>query len=106
MKIQVGRTVSGGQQLLFKPKHRVVPIHGHVYRKLELEVSRTMDVESKVYLLSIIHARTKKKKGSRLRLCFWVVDEVPERNDWICESRYMSSSKCLVTCILRDFICP
>ena len=51
-----------GQQLLFKPKHRVVPIHGHVYRKLELEVSRTMDVESKVYLLSIIHALGRKKK--------------------------------------------
>ena len=61
-------------------------------------------IESKVYLL-IIHARTE-KKGSRLRLCFWVVDEVPEKNEWICESRYMSSSKCLFTCILRDFICP
>ena len=24
-------------------KHRVVPIHGHLYRKLEREVSRTMD---------------------------------------------------------------
>ena len=30
-----------------------------------------------------------------MQLCFWVVNEVPERNDWICESRYMSSSKCL-----------
>ena len=54
-------------------------------------------LESKVYLL-IIHARTE-KKGSRLRLCFWVVDEVPEKNEWICESRYMSSSKCLFTCM-------
>ena len=36
-----------GSQLLFKRKHRVVPIHGHVYRKLELEVSRTMDIEVK-----------------------------------------------------------
>ena len=54
-------------------------------------------MESKVYLL-IIHARTE-KKGSRLRLCFWVVDEVPEKNEWICESRYMSSSKCLFACI-------
>ena len=53
-------------------------------------------LESKVYLL-IIHARTE-KKGSRLRLCFWVVDEVPEKNEWICESRYMSSSECLFTC--------
>ena len=40
-----------GQQLSFKRKHRVVPIHGHVYRKI---------IESKVYLL-IIHARTEKK---------------------------------------------
>ena len=58
-------------------------------------------IESKVYLL-IILARTE-KKGSRLRLCFWVVDEVPEKNEWICESRYMSSSKCSFTCILEDF---
>ena len=48
-------------------------------------------IESKVYLLSMLE---RKKKGSRLQLCFWVVNEVPERNDWICESRYMSSSKC------------
>ena len=39
-------------------------------------------IESKVYLL-IVHARTE-KKGSRLRLCFWFVDEVPEKNEWIC----------------------
>ena len=49
-------------------------------------------MESKVYLLSMLE---RKKKGSRLRLCFWVVDKVPKRNDWICERRYMSSSKCL-----------
>ena len=47
-----------GQQLL--RKNRVVPIHGHVYRKLELEVSRTMDVESKVYLLSMLGRKKKK----------------------------------------------
>ena len=69
-----------GQQLLFKRKHRVVPIHCHVYRKLELDVSQTMDIESKVYLLSMLG---RKKKGSGLRLCFRVFDEVPERNDWI-----------------------
>ena len=74
-----------------------------MYRKLEREVSRTMDIESKVYLLSMLG---RKKKGSRLRLCFWVVDEVPEKNEWICESRYMSSSKCLFTCILRVFYLP
>ena len=46
-------------------------------------------IENKVYLLSMLG---QKKKGSRLRLCFWVVHEVPEKNEWICESRYMSSS--------------
>ena len=46
-------------------------------------------IENKVYLLSMLG---RKKKGSRLRLCFWVVHEVPEKNEWICESRYMSSS--------------
>ena len=148
-----------GQQLLFKRKHRVVPIHGHVYRilgdpravsrvekmfvvkvyckvetspiiemsfyypwcpgaRLDLTVNfrhehfidptncpwvsedacienwsmRSLGqwiVENKVYLLSMLG---QKKKGSRLRLCFWVVHEVPEKNEWICESRYMSSS--------------
>ena len=48
-----------GQQLLFKRKHRVVPIHGHVYRKLELHVSQTMDIESKVYLLSMLGRKKK-----------------------------------------------
>ena len=56
-------------------------------------------IESKVYLLSM-------QKGSRLQLCFWVVNEVPERNDWICESRYMSSSKCLFTHIFAGFYLP
>ena len=46
-------------------------------------------IESKVYLLSMLG---QKKKGSQSRLCFWVIDEVPEKNEWICESRYMSSS--------------
>ena len=60
-------------------------------------------IESKVYLLSMLE---RKKKGSRLQLCFWVVNEVPERNDWICESRYMSSSKCLFTYIFAGFYLP
>ena len=63
-------------------------------------------IESKVYLLSMLG---RKRKGSRLQLCFWVVDEVPEKNEWICESRYKLCHqvlKCLFTCILRDFICP
>ena len=54
-------------------------------------------IESKVYLLSMLG---RKKKGSRLRLCFGVVDEYPEKNEWICESRYTSSSKCLFCGIL------
>ena len=57
------------QQLSFKRKHRgVVLIHGPWSRisktsrlKLKREVSRTG------------------KKGSRLRLCFWVVDDVLEK---------------------------
>ena len=58
-----------GQQLSFKRKHRGVVL---IYRpwslisktsrlKLDREVSRT------------------EKKGSRLRLCFWVVDDVLEK---------------------------
>ena len=83
-----------GQQLLFKCEHRVVPIHSHVYRKLEREVSRTMD--NRKLSLSINYPCSDGKNGSRLRLCFWVVDEVPEKNEWICERRYVSSSKCLL----------
>ena len=45
---------------------------------------------------SLGHPCSDGKNGSRLRLCFWVVDEVPEKNEWICESRYVSSSKCLL----------
>ena len=48
-----------GQLLLFKRKHRcVVPIHGHVYRKLKHEVSRT---------------------EKRLKIAIRVVGDVPER---------------------------
>ena len=58
-----------GQQLSFKRKHRgVVLIQGPwslisktSWLKLKREVSRT------------------EKKGSRLRLCFWVVDDVLEK---------------------------
>ena len=38
-----------------------------------------------------------------MRLCFWVVDEVPENNEWICESRCMSSSVCLHVFALKPF---
>ena len=43
------------------------------------------------------------KKGSRLRLCFWVVDDIPEKNGmdlW----KEMSSSK-QVSVRLHDYIC-
>ena len=54
-------------------------------------------IESKVYYLC---------SDEKKRFKVWIVDEVPEKNEWNCESRYMSSSKCLFTCILQDFICP
>ena len=41
------------------------------------------------------------KKGSRLQLCFWVIDDLPgkKRMD-LCMWKQMSSSKCSFTCIL------
>ena len=75
-----------GQQLLFNRKHRhVVPIHGHVYRKLKPDVSRT------------------EKEDSRLRLCFRVADDVPEKKGMDL-SKQMSSSKCSFTCICGIFL--
>ena len=65
-------------------------IHGHVYRKL-----RVLSLKSEV-------SRTE-KKGSRLRLCFRVVDDVPEKKGmdlW----KQMSSSKCSFTCICGIFL--
>ena len=54
-----------GQQLLFKRKHRHVPIHGHMHGKLRV-------LKLKGWL-------SDGKKGSRLRLSFRVVDDVPEK---------------------------
>ena len=71
-----------------------------MYRKLELEVSRTMDIESKVYPLSMLG---REKKGSRLRLCFRVIDDVPEKKG-IDLCKQMSSSKCSLSCICGIFL--
>ena len=69
-----------GQQLSFKRKHLgVVPIHGP--------------------WPSISGG----KKGSRLRLCFWVVDDVPEKKVLNGFVKQMSSSKCSFTCICGIF---
>ena len=64
-------------------------VPGHVYRKLRI---KSWSVKSLGW-----------KKGSRLRLCFRVVDDVPEKKGmdlW----KQMSSSKCLFTCICRIFL--
>ena len=64
-------------------QHFTVP--GHVYRKLRI-LSWSM-----------------KSLASRLRLCFRVVDDVPEKKGmdlW----KQMSSSKCSFTCICRIFL--
>ena len=43
-----------GHQLLFKRQHCVVPIHGHVYRKLGRRSLGKWIIESKVYLLCML----------------------------------------------------
>ena len=69
-------------------------VPGQVYRKLRIQ---SWSVKS-----------LRRKKGSRLRLCFRVVDDVPEKNGmdlW----KQMSSSKCSSTSFymyLRDFFSP
>ena len=45
------------------------------------------------------------KKGSRLQLCFWVIDDVPEKEGMdLCMWKQMSSSKCSFTCICGIFL--
>ena len=64
-------------------------VPGHVYRKLRI---KSWSVKSLGW-----------KKGSRLRLCFRVVDDVPEKKGmdlW----KQMSSSKCSFTCICGIFL--
>ena len=66
-----------GQQLLFKRIKRgcVVPIHGHVYRKLKREVSRT----EKGLKIAITRMFSRHRRRSRAR------------KEWICERRYQVS---------------
>ena len=59
-------------------------------------------IESKIYLL-IIHARTE-KKGSRLRLCFWVVDDVLEKKVLNGFVKADVVKKVFVYMYLRDFL--
>ena len=80
-----------GQQLLFKRKHRsVVPIHGHVHRKLR---SLTWGLSD----------------GKKVQVCDYVVFESSTtfqgRKEWICKGsicrQVSGSSKCLFTCICQ-----
>ena len=64
-------------------------VPGHVYRKLRI---KSWSVKSLGW-----------KKGSRLRLCFQVIDDVPEKKGmdlW----KQRSSSKCSFTCICWIFL--
>ena len=82
-------SILGQQQLLFKSKHRsVVPIHGHVCRKL------------RVWIWSV--RSLGRKKGSRLRLCFRVVHDVPEKKR--IDLWKQMSSKWSFTCICGIFL--
>ena len=64
-------------------------VPGHVYRKL------------RIWSWSVKFLG--RKKGSRLRLCFRVVDDVPEKKGMdLCKQ--MSSSKCSLSCICGTFL--
>ena len=60
-------------------------VPGHVYRKLRIQ---SWSVRS-----------LGRKKGSRLRLCFRVVDDVPEKKGMDLWKQMSTSSKCSFTCI-------
>ena len=94
-----------GQQLLFKHKHRVVPIHGQVYRKLELEVSRTMDIESKVYPLSMLGRKKKRFKIAIMFLGRRGSSSQRGMTGFVKADICRQVSVCLHI-FLRDFICP
>ena len=64
-------------------------VPSHVYRKLRIQ---SWSVRS-----------LGRKKGSGLRLCFWVVDDVPE-NKGMDLWKQMSSSKCSFTCTCWIFL--
>ena len=81
-----------GQQLLFKGKHRDVNC-------TKFTVTCIENFASKVWSL---RSFGRKKKGSRLRLCFRVVDDVPEKKRmdlW----KQVSSSRWSFTCICEIF---
>ena len=82
-----------GQQLLFKGKHRDVNCAKFTVTYIENFASKVWSVRS----------LGRKKKGSRLRLCFRVVDDVPEKKRmdlW----KQMSSSRWSFTCICEIFL--
>ena len=81
-----------GQQFLFKGKHRDVNCTKFTVTYIENFASKVWSVRS----------LGRKKKGSRLRLCFRVVDDVPEKKRmdlW----KQMSSSRWSFTCICEVF---
>ena len=83
-----------GQQLLLKGKHRDVNCTKFTVTCIENFASK-LSLKPEVF-------RTEKKKGSRLRLCFRVVDDVPEKKRmdlW----KQMSSSRWSFTCICEIF---
>ena len=58
---------------------------------------------SKTSCLKLKREVSDRKKGSRLRLCFWVVYDIPEKKGmdlW----KQMSSRKCSFTCICGIFL--
>ena len=84
-----------GQQLLFKGKHRDVNCTNFTVTCIENFASKVWSVRS----------LGRKKKGSRLRLCFRVVDDVPEKKRmdlW----KQMSSSRWSFTIYARSAFYP
>ena len=76
-----------GQQLLFKHKNRyVVPIHGHLYRKLKREISRT-EKRLKITITSMFPRRRRRSRT---------------RKEWICERRCQVSVSGVVYMYFRD----
>ena len=54
-----------GQQLLFKRKHGcVVPVHGHLYRKLKPEVSRT-EKRLKIAITTMFKHRRRRSRARK-----------------------------------------
>ena len=80
-----------GQQLLFKGKHgRVVPIHGHVCRKLKGEVKRF-----KIAIMFSVRRRRFRKKGMDL----W-------KQNHLCYVWYCLANECSYRCFTKTIIPP